>query len=375
MSAAETQAPTGARGAGLVAEGVTKAYRGRTVVDVERLELAPGRTLALLGPSGSGKSTLLSIMGLLVKADAGRVLLDGREVSLRDREARLQMAAAFQRSYLFKGSVADNVAYGLKLRGRREADVRTLVAEALERVGLPGWERHSALTLSGGEAQRVALARALVLRPRVLLLDEPLASLDPIMKWRLARDFARILHEDGMTTLYVAHDQDEALAVADDVAVIREGRIVSSGPAEQVFGVPADEWTASFFGMEPPIEGTVEAVDDGMARITCDGVDLYAVAPSVKTGDRVIVGVRPEDVLLFEAGAEMPISSARNRVEGVVAEVAHSGATYRVVVARGALRIASRVSRAALAELALSVGSPVLAVFKATAVRVAPAST
>ncbi|MHB1342319.1 MAG: ABC transporter ATP-binding protein [Coriobacteriia bacterium] len=358
----------------LLAEGLSKSFKGRTVVNVDRLELRGGRTLALLGPSGSGKSTLLSIVGLLERPDTGRITIDGKQADTRDRAARMLMAAAFQRAYLFKGTVGDNVAYGLRLRGVASSEITSRVDRALTRVGLTGWEKHSALTLSGGEAQRVALARALVLEPRVLLLDEPLASLDPIIKWRLARDFSRILHEEGVTTLYVTHDQDEALAVADDVAIMREGRIVSNGPADEVFGVPADEWTASFLGMEPPLLGVVLENADGVARISCAGADVFAVS-AAEPGSSVQVGVRPEDVLLFEAGVDLPVGSARNRMDGVIAEIAHSGATYRVVVEHGGMRIASKVSRAALVDLHLEVGVTVTMLFKASAVRVAIVST
>jgi molybdopterin-binding protein len=355
--------------AGIVVEGIHKSFRGRRVVDVDRLEIRPGRTLALLGPSGSGKSTLLSIVGLLEKPDAGRVLLDGVAVTPRDTEARMSMAAAFQRPYLFKGTVADNIAYGLRLRRASQEQVASRVSQALGRVGLPGWETRSALTLSGGEAQRVALARAIVLEPRVLLLDEPLASLDPIIKWRLARDFASILRESDITTVYVTHDQDEALTVADDVAVIREGRIVAQGLADDIFGLPADDWTAAFLGMEPPLSGTVQEVRDGVARVECDGTAIYAVSQA-RPGSHVLVGVRPEDVTLFAGDQELPASSARNRLTGTVSDVEHSGSTYRVVLAVGALRIASRLSRAAVTELGLAPGVTVTAAFKATAVRV-----
>jgi len=350
-------------------ESVRKSFRGKRVVDVERLELQSGRTMALLGPSGSGKSTLLSIVGLLEKPDAGRILLDGTEVTSRDTAARLSMAAAFQRPYLFKGSVADNVAYGLRLRRIPTVRVISLVSLMLERVGLAGWESRSALTLSGGEAQRVALARALVLEPRVLLLDEPLASLDPIMKWRLARDFASILRDSAITTLYVTHDQDEALTVADDIAVMREGRIVAQGCADDIFGLPADEWTAEFLGMEPPLYGVVREVHEGVVHVDCDGVVLFAVSQA-RPGRHVIVGVRPEDVTLFAGDQELPPSSARNRLTGTVTRVEHAGSTFRVTISVGALTIASRLSRAAVAELALVPGSIVTAAFKATAVRV-----
>lgn len=353
----------------IAVESVCKSFRGKRVLDVDRLELQPGRTMALLGPSGSGKSTLLSIVGLLEKPDTGRVLLDGVEVTFRDTAARLSMAAAFQRPYLFKGTVADNVAYGLRLRRVPPARIASLVSLMLERVGLSGWESRSALTLSGGEAQRVALARALVLEPRVLLLDEPLASLDPIMKWRLARDFASILRDSAITTLYVTHDQDEALTVADDVAVMREGRIVADGLVDDIFGLPADEWTAEFLGMEPPLHGVVREVHEGVAHVDCGGAVLYAVSQA-QPGSHVLVGVRPEDVTLFAGDQELPASSARNRLTGTVTTIEHSGSTFRVTITVGSLTIASRLSRAAVAELALMPGVVVTAAFKATAVRV-----
>lgn len=357
----------------LEAIGVRKSFRKREVLDVERVSLEGGRTRALLGPSGAGKSTLLAVLGLLERPDAGRILLDGREVRTGDRDARLHIAAAFQRPWLFKGTVGENVAYGLSLRGVPAAERRARTAEALERVGLGGWEDRSALTLSGGEAQRVALARALAVRPRVLLLDEPLASLDAVEKRRLAREFAELLHEDGMTVLWVTHDQDEAALVADDVAVMRDGRIVASGPAEEVFLAPQDPWAAGFLGLEAPIQGVVAAVEEGVARVTCDGAEIFAVADA-SAGSRVRLGVRPEDVVLFEAGADVPVSSARNRLRCVVAELEYAGATFRAVLQRGGVRLAARVSKAAVRELGLAPGVEVLAVFKATAVHVTEVS-
>ncbi|MDI6711945.1 MAG: ABC transporter ATP-binding protein [Anaerosomatales bacterium] len=357
----------------LEAIGVRKSFRKREVLDVERIALEGGRTLVLLGPSGAGKSTLLAVLGLLERPDAGRVLFDGREVGVGNRQARLDIAAAFQRPWLFKGTVGENVAYGLALRGVPLSERRARAVEALERVGLVGWEDRSALTLSGGEAQRVALARALAVRPRVLLLDEPLASLDAVEKRRLAREFAALLREDGMTVLWVTHDQDEAALVADDVAVMRDGRVVASGPADDVFLVPQDPWAAGFLGLEAPVEGVVESVEEGVARVACDGAEVFAVVDAV-VGARVRLGVRPEDVVLFAADADVPASSARNRLRCAVVDLEHTGATFRVVLERGGVRLAARVSKAAVRELGLAPGAEVLAVFKATAVRVAEAS-
>ncbi|MDH4140379.1 MAG: ABC transporter ATP-binding protein, partial [Coriobacteriia bacterium] len=270
---------------------------------------------------------------------------------------------------LFKGTGSANVAFGLKLRRIDGKHRLERVRDALARVGLVGYEDRSALTLSGGEAQRVALARALVLDPRVLLLDEPLASLDPILKRRLSEDFSEILSEEGVTTVYVTHDQDEAMIVADRVAIMNEGRIVSEGPVDQVMGVPADDWTAHFLGIEPSLRGVVESVTNGLASVRCGGAQLFAVGHP-KAGTEVLLGVRPEDVLLFAVDEELPVSSARNRLRGKVAELAPRGATWHVTVASGSVRLVSSVSRAAVAEMRLEKGTPVLAVFKATAVRI-----
>lgn len=358
-------------GLALRAEGIRKEYGKRVVVDVDRVEVEPGRTLALLGPSGAGKSTLLAILGLLEKPDAGQVYLDDKPVSARDRAARMHMAAAFQSPYLFKGTIADNVAYGLRLRGLSPGRRRELVAEALERVGLAGWESNSALTLSGGEAQRVALARALVLKPRVLLLDEPLSSLDPLIKGRLTQDFARIIHEDSMTTVYVTHDQNEAMAVAESMVILRDGRAVAQGHVDDVMGLPPDEWTAGFIGSEPPLRGAVVSSTDGLLAIDVDGPIVYATG-DLDVGARVIAGIRPEDVLLFEGDADIPRSTARNRFQGTVTDVQLWGVMYHLVVDVEGARIASRVSRASVREMGLEPGSQVQVVFKATAVRVRP---
>jgi molybdopterin-binding protein len=358
-------------GLAIRAEGIRKEYGKRVVVDVDHVEIGAGETLALLGPSGAGKTTLLAILGLLERPDAGQVYLDGKPVSTKDPSARMQMAAAFQSPYLFKGTVADNVAYGLKLRRMPAAGRRDAVAKALERVSLEGWESRSALTLSGGEAQRVALARALVLKPRVLLLDEPLSSLDPLIKGRLTQDFARIIGEESMTTLYVTHDQNEAMAVGDTMIILRDGRSVAQGHVDDVMGLPPDEWTASFIGSEPPLEGTVVESTQGLVAIDVGGPVIYATG-AIEPGTRVLAGIRPEDVLLFEGDADIPKSTARNRSLGTVTDIQLWGVMYHLVVDVGGARIASRVSRASVREMQLEQGSEVQVVFKATAVRVRP---
>jgi len=341
-------------------------------LDVPSVEVGAGQTLALLGPSGSGKSTLLKILGLLEKPDEGVVLLGGKPVTSHDAAARLAMAAVFQRPYLFKGSVGENVAYGLGARGVGRAARAAKVSAALERVRLGGYEKRSALALSGGEAQRVSLARALVLEPQVLLLDEPLASLDRLLKRRLTHDFATILRDAGATVVYVTHDQDEAFIVADRIAIINEGRIVARGTTDEIAGIAEDEWTADFLGVEPAIKGTVTSSSDGLFEVSANGLTIIA-SGAAELGTAVLVAVRPEDVVIFEADAGVPLTSARNRIVANLVGLEPRGATLRATLEAHEARFVSSVSRAAAAELDLRVGMRVLAVFKATAVRWRPA--
>lgn len=362
------------RAPGVSGTGITVVRLGRTILDVPSIDIPCGRTYVLLGASGAGKSTLLRVLGLLEKPTAGTVLYGGREVSGRDLATRRTIAAVFQKPFLLRGTVADNAGYGLRLRGVPATERRARVADALARVGLGGWEDRSAMTLSGGEAQRVALARALVLEPKLLLLDEPLSYMDPLLKRGLAHEFADILASEHVTALYVTHDQDEAAMIADVIGVMRDGRIVVEGDPHSVLALPGDDWLASFLGMEPPLEGVVAGVEDGLARVCVGGIDLYAVT-SEPVGTPVAVGVRPEDVLLFEADVDLPRTSARNRLEALVVEVSPRGATVRVVAEAAGGRLAASVSASSAAELALAPGARVTLLFKATAVRVRARAT
>jgi len=353
----------------VLGEGIRKTFpKSGFELSVDRVEAPAGATLAVLGPSGSGKSTLLHILGLLERPDAGRVLLDGVEVQKGAREAQLQMAAVFQRSYLFKGSVAENVGYGLAVRGVPKSSRERRVESALERTGLAGYGPRSALALSGGEAQRVSLARALAIEPRVLLLDEPLANLDPLLKRRLTREFSQIVRDSDMTVIWVTHDQDEAIVAADHVAIMRVGSIAACGPTEEVMTLPSDEWTAAFLGLEEPVSGVVEDSSEGLVSIAAGRSTVVAVGDAA-VGSAVQFAIRPEDVLLFDASAEFPASTARNRLQGRVMSVDPRGVTSHVVVDAGGVGLAASVSRASVRDLSLAPDAPVLAVFKATAVR------
>jgi len=238
---------------------VAVTYDGTPAVRDVTLDLPDGQVLALLGPSGSGKSTLLRAVAGLEPA-AGTISWDGRSLAGVPTHKR-GFALMFQDGQLFGHlTVAANVGYALKLRRTPRRRRESTVAELLGLVGLDGYEERLPATLSGGERQRVALARALAVEPRLLLLDEPLSALDAGLRERLAGDLRRILTAAGTTALLVTHDQEEAFAVADRLAVMRAGRVVQQGDLAEVWQHPADAWTALFLGYARVLEGAAAAV-------------------------------------------------------------------------------------------------------------------
>jgi tungstate transport system ATP-binding protein len=221
-----------------------KRYRGRTVLQIAQLEVAAGRCLALLGPSGAGKSTLLRLLNFLEPPDAGQIFYDGQPLAPGDPPLRIQreVTTVFQRPLLLDTSVWGNVAYGLRLRRAYTAEA---VVAAITQVGMSHLARAAARTLSGGEAQRVALARAVVIQPRVLLLDEPTANLDPANVAVIER-VVQDLRALGTTVVIVTHNLFQAQRLADDVALLIDSALVESGPAQQFFGAPRDPRTQAF---------------------------------------------------------------------------------------------------------------------------------
>ncbi|MDY3868705.1 MAG: ABC transporter ATP-binding protein [Pyramidobacter sp.] len=233
--------------------GVSLRYGEVTALDGLNLEVRRGELLTLLGPSGCGKTTTLRAAGGFVFPDAGKILLDGADITSVPPHER-PTATVFQSHALFPHmSVEENVAYGLKLRGVPRAERLEKAGDMLDRVGLSGYSRSRVQELSGGQQQRVALARALILNPHVLLLDEPLSSLDARLKVKMRGEIRTLQKSFGITALYVTHDQEEALAVSDRVALMNKGRIVQVGTPEEVYFSPADSFAADFIGDAFPL--------------------------------------------------------------------------------------------------------------------------
>jgi len=248
-------------------DDLTVRYAGTPAVDRVSLTVRPGEVLAVLGPSGCGKSTLLRAVAGLEPAASGAIRADGSDLA-RVPTHRRGFALMFQDGQLFNAqSVAGNVGYPLRIRRRPRAEVSSRVAELLDLVGLAAYADRRPDELSGGEQQRVALARALAVRPRLLLLDEPLSALDAALRDRLAGDLREILTAEGTTALLVTHDHEEAFAVADRMALMRAGRVVQSGTPAQVWAAPVDADAASFLGYDRVLEGDPAAVLLGAAGL------------------------------------------------------------------------------------------------------------
>ena len=261
----------------LEVEDVSVRFGEKTALDTVSLEVAEGEVVGVLGPSGSGKSTLLRVIAGLQRPDRGRVVLDGRDLATVAPHRR-GIGMVFQDHALFDHrDVQGNIAFGLRMRGDAPRDAARRVNDLLHLVGLSGFEHRSIATLSGGEQQRVALARALAPEPRVLLLDEPLGSLDRRLRDRLLEDLEALFARLDVTALYVTHDHAEAFALGDRVAVVRAGRIAQVGTPDELWARPADGDIARFLG---------QSVRDG-AAIRPESVAVRRAAPG-EPGDGVV---------------------------------------------------------------------------------------
>jgi putrescine transport system ATP-binding protein len=318
-------------------EGVTKRFAGAVAaVDDVSLDIYAREFFALLGPSGCGKTTLLRLLAGFETPDAGRVLLDGDDLAAVPAHRR-PVNMMFQSYALFPHlSVAGNVAFGLRQENLTRAEIEARVAEMLALVKLAGYERRKPHQLSGGQRQRVALARALVKRPKLFLLDEPLAALDKKLRQDTQFELLELQARLGVTFIIVTHDQEEAMTVADRIAVMDRGRIVQVGTPAEIYEQPNSRWVAAFIGAVNLIEGrVVGTAPDGVAIEAAAGGRLSAApAAGVKPGDQVCVAIRPEKLRIEAA---RPGVGGENRFEGKVWDIGYLGdvSIYKVRLDNG----------------------------------------
>ncbi len=342
----------------IAVEGVSVRFGDSTALSSVSLELEPGELMLLLGPSGCGKSTLLRSIAGFVTPDAGRVLFDGEDVTGVPPHRR-QIGMVFQSFALFPHlSVGENVAFGLREQRRPKSEIDEHVTRALSDVKMGGFAERRVDQLSGGEQQRVALARALVTRPRCLLLDEPLSNLDAALRHSMREEIRRVCKEHGLTTLYVTHDQKEALAIADRIAVMRSGRLEQLGTPWQVYRMPRSRSVATFLGETNLLEGKVVEKSEGMLRVTSGALSLLASArEGLEPGQSVLLSIRPECVKLSESAQGpgwFPVTTTRSSYLGELCEheLSHQGVTLRAYE----LNPQSPAARAPGSELWASVG-------------------
>jgi spermidine/putrescine ABC transporter ATP-binding subunit len=308
-----------------------KKYDAVAALDGVTMTFRDGEFFGLLGPSGSGKTTLLRAIAGFVTLDRGQVLIDGQDVGRVPVHAR-NIGMVFQNYALFPHmSVAENVAFGLEVRGRPREEVAQSVKEALAMVRLGGLEQRKPKQLSGGQQQRIALARALVTRPKVLLLDEPLGALDKHLRQEMQVELRRIQRQVGITTIFVTHDQEEALTLSDRIAIFDAGRIIQEGAPMAVYERPVTRFAAGFLGEANFLPGRVTAMEaGGPARVALDiGGEALCRLSSGQVGQAVLLALRPEKITLSTGG-----QAGLNAVRGKVLDVVFSGnsTTYRIAV-------------------------------------------
>jgi spermidine/putrescine transport system ATP-binding protein len=310
--------------------GIHKAYGGQTILDNINLSIKDGEFLTLLGPSGCGKTTLLRLLAGLERPTSGQILIKGQDAKdLLPQERHVN--TVFQSYALFPHmTVYDNVAFGLRCDGVNEDDIQRRVTEMLRMVRLSGYEKRKPKELSGGQQQRVAIARAVVKEPIVLLLDEPLSSLDYRLRKNMQIELKQLQRKLGISFVFVTHDQEEALSMSDTIVVMQQGQVVQQGTPRDIYENPKNLSVATFIGESNIFETTIDNANDTTIKITVQNIQYeLSNCSHFNTGDRINLLIRPEDTRVYH---HSEIEDTTNMFPAVVSEVIYKGTTIDLIV-------------------------------------------
>jgi len=341
--------------------GITKEYGNVIALEDANLRIERDEAFVLVGPNGSGKTTLLRIVAGIEMPTRGEIYYQGANIDTKDISLTKYVTMVFQKTVMFSGTVYDNVAYGLKLKGHKKSAILATVKEALKTVKLEGFEKRPAKRLSGGEQQRVAMARALVLGTEILLLDEPTANIDP-KNAAIIENVLQEISKEKKTLLIATQNMAQARKLANRVAVLNRGRIDKIGRFQEVFSSPST-FLADFARLENVFEGASRTTEEGTSIIDV-GSGVSIVATFGKSGN-VTIDVRPEDIIL---SSQPLVSSARNTFKGKITEISDLGSTVRLKVKAGK-DFTVQVTRKSFDEMRLNLDSSVFLAFKASSVQ------
>lgn len=307
-------------------KNLVKRYDNVIAVDDISFDIAEGEFFSILGPSGCGKSTTLRMLAGFEEITSGHIEISGHDISGLPPEKR-DIGFVFQNYAIFPHmNVFENIAFGLRLRNFSDGEIRTKVSDALEQVGMPGLEARMQSEMSGGQQQRIALARVLVTEPKILLLDEPLSALDKNLREEMKFWIKNLQTSLGITTIYVTHDQGEALTMSDRIAVMSMGKVAQIGTPKQIYEVPDNHFVAEFIGESSLLSGTVKSVDSDICTITVGGTDIKTSNfAQLSVGDHASLVLRPEHLVVGNKSGD----DNRNRVLASVKNIVYQGATIR----------------------------------------------
>ncbi|EHL99668.1 polyamine ABC transporter, ATP-binding protein [Acetobacteraceae bacterium AT-5844] len=311
-------------------QSVTKSFGSNVVLNGISIDVEPGEFMTFLGPSGCGKTTLLRMIGGFGEPDSGRIMLAGRDITHLPPNQR-DCGFVFQSYALFPHmTVRANVAYGLKLRKLPAAEIESRVATVLGMVGLEAFADRHPKQLSGGQQQRVAIARAIAIRPSLLLMDEPLSNLDAKLRERIRFELRALQKQLGITTIFVTHDQEEAMAVSDRIIVMNKGNVEQIGTPAQIYGDPASLFVADFVGVNNLVPGTVRQATGATVMVETAAGLMEASHHDSRAGENVQLALRPEMISLAPAG--QAVAATGGQLEGTVTMAAFLGAATRYEV-------------------------------------------